>query len=260
MRQHRERSRVARDDLPPPSVSGDMSSAIPIVFIPALFCDEAMYAALIAELGASHRTHVLVGRGRTVAESVAAILGSSPERFVLVGSSYGGIIATELALAAPGRVAALCLAGVDPGAPNVEQSQGFATLVEGSTEAAIAHLASLVVRPDATAAARTFREMAARIGGVAAAAGIRALGARASAWERLGELTMPALIIWGADDALFPLAVGERLAAMLPHARLEVIAGSGHLPMLEAPHAAAAIMERWMSIDVQASVDFPRTS
>ena len=228
-----------------------MSSALPIVFIPALFCDEAMYVALIAELGAAPRSRVLVARGRTVAECVAEILQSSPERFVLVGASYGGIIATEVALAAPERVAALCLAGVDVGAPNVEQSRGFATMVEGAPAVAIAHLASQVVRPDATAAAQTFREMAARIGGVTAAEGIRVLGARASAWERLGELTMPTLIVWGADDALFPVAVGKRLAAMLPLARLEVIACSGHLPMLEAPQAVAAVMKRWMREAVQ---------
>lgn len=223
-----------------------MSTALPIVFIPALLCDEAMFRDLIAELGPAHATRVTVARGRTVAESVAQILDSSPERFVLVGASYGGIIATEVALAAPDRIAGLCIAGADPGAPDRAQSQGFAAMVEGSTDAAIEHLAKAVVRPEATAAAQTFREMARRVGGATGGAGIRALGERTSAWERLGELTMPALVVWGAEDALFPVAVGRRLAAALPHARLEVVEGSGHLPMLEAPREAARVLGDWL--------------
>lgn len=130
-----------------------MTSAPPIVFIPALLCDEAMFRDLIAELGPSYSTQVIVARGQTVAASVEDILARSPERFVLVGASYGGIIATEVALAAPKRIAGLCLAGADPGAPDREQSRGFAAMVEGSTAAAIEMLAGSVVRPAATAAA-----------------------------------------------------------------------------------------------------------
>ena len=231
----------------------DVSSALPIVFIPALLCDEAMFRGLIAELGPSQRTQVIVADRRTVAESVAEILARAPERFVLVGASYGGIIAMEVALAAPQRIAGLCLSGADPSAPDAAASEGFAAMLEGSTAAAVDHLATAVVRPDATAARQTFREMAARIGGATGGAGIRALSHRASAWERLGELTMPALVVWGAEDALFPVDVGRRLAAALPNGRLEVVDGSGHLPMLEAPQAVGRLLATWLSDDVRTS-------
>lgn len=92
--------------------------------------------------------------------------------------------------------------------------------------------------------------MAGRIGGATGGAGIRALSERTSAWERLGELTMPVLVLWGADDALFPVDVGRRLAAALPHSRLEVVEGSGHLPTLEMPREAGRVMARWLSDDV----------
>lgn len=49
----------------------------------------------------------------------------------------------------------------------------------------------------------------------------------------------PTLILAGDEDALAGVASAERLAALLPGARLEVIAGSGHTPQVERPAAVA---------------------
>lgn len=46
--------------------------------------------------------------------------------------------------------------------------------------------------------------------------------------DRLHELRMPVLLLWGDDDPISPVAVGEQLAAKLPHAELVVIAGGTH--------------------------------
>ena len=45
---------------------------------------------------------------------------------------------------------------------------------------------------------------------------------------RLGEIAVPALVIHGADDPLFPPAHGEALAREIPGATLLVIDGLGH--------------------------------
>jgi len=45
---------------------------------------------------------------------------------------------------------------------------------------------------------------------------------------RLPQLAMPALLLWGDADPISPVAAGERLAALLPRARLHVVAGGGH--------------------------------
>ena len=46
--------------------------------------------------------------------------------------------------------------------------------------------------------------------------------------HRLGEITVPTLVIHGADDPLFPLPHGEALAREIPGARLVVLPHTGH--------------------------------
>lgn len=45
---------------------------------------------------------------------------------------------------------------------------------------------------------------------------------------RLPALRMPALLLWGDADTISPVKAGERLAAVLPNAALQVIPGGGH--------------------------------
>ena len=54
---------------------------------------------------------------------------------------------------------------------------------------------------------------------------------------RLAGITVPTLVVWGAHDALVPLALGERWAREIPGARLVVVPEVGHAPMIEAPRA-----------------------
>lgn len=56
----------------------------------------------------------------------------------------------------------------------------------------------------------------------------------------MARLTMPVLILWGAEDRLIPLASGKWFAAHIPGSRLIVYPHIGHLPMEEAADASAA--------------------
>jgi 4,5:9,10-diseco-3-hydroxy-5,9,17-trioxoandrosta-1(10),2-diene-4-oate hydrolase len=53
--------------------------------------------------------------------------------------------------------------------------------------------------------------------------------------EELKAVPVPTLIIWGADEAFFPVAHGERAAALIPNSQLVVLPGAGHLPWMEKP-------------------------
>ncbi len=50
-----------------------------------------------------------------------------------------------------------------------------------------------------------------------------------------GSLRCPAKIVWGEDDPWIPLARGQALHALMPHAEFATLTGVGHMPQLEAP-------------------------
>ena len=59
---------------------------------------------------------------------------------------------------------------------------------------------------------------------------------------RLPEFGKPTLIAWSADDVFFPSGDGERLARLIPQARLEVIAGARTYSMLDQPDRLADLV------------------
>jgi pimeloyl-ACP methyl ester carboxylesterase len=200
-------------------------------------------ADLRSDLGDALETHVMLSPQPRLEDSVADILARAPATFALVGTSYGGNLALEIALAAPDRVTALWLMGCDPAAP-AAGGPDLAAVLEANPAAVVDMLAGLVVHKEAVVEAATFHEMALGIGGASGAAQARALSTRREATSRLGSLTMPALVLWGEDDALVPPSVGRRLAAALPHAEFHMIGGCGHLPTLEKPSDSAVLFRR----------------
>lgn len=66
-------------------------------------------------------------------------------------------------------------------------------------------------------------------------------GSQPSNWERLGELRMPVLLIVGALDTKY-VDIAERMAALIPDARVEVIPGAGHACHLEHPEQVAHLL------------------
>ncbi len=59
-------------------------------------------------------------------------------------------------------------------------------------------------------------------------------------WEsglatRIGEITHPTLVLWGEEDRVFPLAVGEGLHQTIKGSRFIRIPKAGHIPQWERP-------------------------
>jgi pimeloyl-ACP methyl ester carboxylesterase len=59
----------------------------------------------------------------------------------------------------------------------------------------------------------------------------------------LHRIALPSLVLWGAEDGIVAPSYGEKLAAALPHARFARIAGAAHYPQIEQPEAVAAAIE-----------------
>ncbi|WP_095090899.1 alpha/beta fold hydrolase [Mesorhizobium sophorae] len=56
----------------------------------------------------------------------------------------------------------------------------------------------------------------------------------------------PVLVIWGRDDATTPLAQGEEIAALFPHAELAVLDGVNHIPQVERPHDVVRLIANFL--------------
>ena len=60
--------------------------------------------------------------------------------------------------------------------------------------------------------------------------------------RRLPEFDKPTLIAWSADDLFFEVEDGEKLARIIPNARLEIIDGARTFSMLDRPDRLADLM------------------
>jgi pimeloyl-ACP methyl ester carboxylesterase len=79
----------------------------------------------------------------------------------------------------------------------------------------------------------------------------------AAAEPDLSVLDQPTLILWGARDALIPVAVGERFATVLPHATLAIYPDVGHVPMEEIPAQSAADVRQFLKSLAQPQPEVP---
>ncbi|HSN98057.1 MAG TPA: hypothetical protein VLS89_07150, partial [Candidatus Nanopelagicales bacterium] len=63
--------------------------------------------------------------------------------------------------------------------------------------------------------------------------------------ERLGEIDINTLILWGDRDELLPAPLAIAAATALPRAELRLVR-RGHAPHHEAPEEALGNLERWL--------------
>jgi len=157
----------------------------------------------------------------------------------LVGNSLGGWVALDFTLRHPQRVEKLVLvdaAGLRPSAAlkwpeggpkalSLVNTHWFFDLMEANKEWATTDLGPNgferhVQNGDSYTVASSVAEM---------------ITGREFEDKKLGKVHVPTLIIWGRDDLLIPLAMGESLNKGIKGSQLRVIEGTGHIPMVGKP-------------------------
>jgi pimeloyl-ACP methyl ester carboxylesterase len=68
--------------------------------------------------------------------------------------------------------------------------------------------------------------------------------------SKLNRITVPTLILWGKDDAVIPLKVGELLDQALPDSKLEVIEQCGHIPQEEKPEETISSISSFINAPI----------
>jgi pimeloyl-ACP methyl ester carboxylesterase len=180
---------------------------------------------------------------REAAEDVAAFLDAvGLDRAVLVGSSSGGYVAQQVAVAHPARVSGLVLVG----APRSLQGRPpFADEVERLRDpvdpawvrASLEWFPLGQPVPDGYLADRVAD--GARVPAHVWRAVLHGLSNAVPPTES-GRITAPTLVIWGAEDRLLPRVEQEALCAAVPGARSSAYPDTGHLVLWEQPDRVAA--------------------
>jgi pimeloyl-ACP methyl ester carboxylesterase len=201
---------------------------------------------------------------RHVADAVAVLDTVGMRRTVVLGHSWGGHLALQLALARPDRVAGLVI--VDP----------LGAIGDGGVSEMGQHLVGRM----APGAAARFGQVAARLAGPGPT-DADALESLSLLWpsyfadpatapplpphmktsleayretfasvaeqlaggfgEKLRQVQVPAVFVLGEQSPM-PLSQGQQTAALLPQAEVEIIAAAGHLPWYERPGCVAAAL------------------
>ena len=168
----------------------------------------------------------------------------------VLGASFGGAVAQQMALSHPGRVRRLVLASTSfggfamPGKPSAlwhfihprsyhpERLERVAGAMFGGRLRAEPQLVrSMHIRRPTDTLAALYR-----------VAGL--IGWTSLPW--LWAIGQPTLILAGDDDPVTPLVNHRIMAALMPRARLHVAAGGGHLVLLDSAHQVGPVITRFL--------------
>ncbi|MFT7772450.1 alpha/beta fold hydrolase [Roseateles sp.] len=248
--------------------------ASPVVCLHSSAASGRQWRRLIADGGAARPWHApdLYGHGgrpgwpelmpnRLSVEAHGVLAGlpfPAEHGFHLVGHSYGGAVALQVALLQPGRVLSLTL--YEPAAFGVLPAPGPAEPAWREIREAAARLDAMLDRGDDFGAARGFcaywhgRDVWPEMD---AAQQLRVAEAMPTVrrhfealftarWDdrQLGLLHMPVRLICGTATRASARRVAQRLAGQLPQATLQMLEGAGHMaPITEAARVNALVQQ-----------------
>jgi 3-oxoadipate enol-lactonase/4-carboxymuconolactone decarboxylase len=253
-----------RDDLlqPPLQYRFDGPEDAPVVVLgPALGATWHMWDRQLPVLTATWRVlrYELPGHGGAPAEPAAsvddlarrllAVLDDEGiDSFGYAGCGLGAAVGARLALLRPDRVAALALVSAAARYATADtwrqrgvvvRTNGLERTAQGTPERWFTE-AFLATQPAIT-------EWAVQMVGttdtacyVAACEALAAFDIR----DALGGITVPTLVVAGADDTETPPADARLLVAGIPDARLAVVPATGHLAPVEEPAAVGDLLAR----------------
>jgi pimeloyl-ACP methyl ester carboxylesterase len=166
----------------------------------------------------------------------------TPTSVALVGLGFGGWVAAEMATMSPEAIRTLVLVGAAGLLPEQGRILDQMLIAHGDYVKAAFHDHDAYVAvygdtydDDTLLQWDINREMIVRV-----------------AWKPymynrqmaplLRELAVPTLLVWGEHDEVVPFECAEHYARLLPQARIEIVAGSGHAVDMECPAELAALV------------------
>lgn len=231
-----------------------MTAKTPLILVPGLLCDAALYAPQTAALSdIADITVADVAQDDSLGGMADRLLAAAPDTFALAGLSMGGYVAQEVMRRAPHRVTRLALIDTNARADREEQITTRKSQMELAAQGRLAEVAEtllpFLIHPDRLADqafTAPIRAMMLRVGPEAFIRQQTAIMGRPDGREDLRAVAVPTLCLVGRDDAITPPKVHQEMVDRLPDGTLVVIDDSGHLPTLEQPQAVSACLRYWL--------------
>lgn len=233
----------------------DTGAGRPVVLIHGYPFNRSLWNEQVTALSVNHRviTPDLRGFGESEASDGTATMNRMAQdvallldhleiaRATIAGLSMGGYVALAFYKQFAARVRALILADTRAQADTDEGKQTRAqqaekALTEGMAGIADAMLPKLLTpetvskRPEIV---KRVRDMMLKTKPEGAAAALHGMAERDDQTSLLAKITVPALILVGAEDAITPVADSEQMHQAIAGSRLVVLEKAGHVSNLE---------------------------
>ncbi len=181
----------------------------------------------------------------------------------LVGNSMGGLVAAEAVLSAPGRFDHLVLVSAAgfintwlPHQRGVATSHAWDTFGRPFGAAArfvVAHRRArylmfrfAIRHPGRLRKELLWEQMASGLPCPGFADALSAV-IEYDARDRLEEIEIPTMIVWGTEDWVIPSAAALSYNRRIPHSRLEIFEDTGHVPQLERPQRFNSLLDDFLA-------------
>jgi pimeloyl-ACP methyl ester carboxylesterase len=227
-------------------------SGAPVIFSHGFLMDHEMFAPQVAALSDEFRciTWDERGFGETPATKSFSYWDSADDALALLtyleidaaffaGMSQGGFLSMRAALRAPERVLGLALIDTQGGVEEEEvrplfEAMNSEWMTNGPSEALTEGVAAMIMSPGYDHSSWTAKWVARPK--EENLLPFRTLMDRDDIWDRIPEITAPAIIFHGVEDVAITMDKAERLASLLPNCEeLVRIPGAGHASNLSHP-------------------------
>ena len=236
-------------------------SSVPIVFLHGVGSDKSVWHPQLDHFGEERRAIAFdypgygdsdrAPEGTTRDDYASAILSAMErlgiERAHICGLSLGGIVAIAMHHRAPARCTSLILA--DTFAVHPEGRAIYQRSLAGSGDLAAmaeARVDLLIAQPADPEVRREVVDTMSRIDPASYRIGAEAVWL-ADQRDRAGAIAVPTLIVVGDQDFITPADLSNELVDLIPDARMQVIAGAGHLTNLEKPDEFNSIVGEFLN-------------
>lgn len=235
----------------------------PVVLVHGFSQTRRCWGSVADSLAADHEVIRVDAPGHGRSAEIAADLRAGARLLAEVGGpatylgySMGARFCLHVALQHPEAVRGLVLLGAtagieDPDERTARRTQDLATAARLQQMGLEPFLEDWLRQPlfATLPADRAFRaeRLENTVAGLRSSLELAGTGSQNPSWDALPHLSMPVLVVAGAEDAKFATLGGRMAGALGENATMALIDGAGHAAHLEQPDRFLAVVQPWLT-------------